>query len=288
MSTMTRSGAAPSRATRSSMTLTGIAPERSSRPICFVKASSPLTINPTSCAMSNPLLSLPAAASALRELCLVRRLAQLSSFGCGRRDRPSRASCRSRPASWPGASPLRRLPGCLGVSLGLLARPASPAARSRSSPSRRSISACSRARFARRAVCRASRLPAALALFASRARSASVGARRAAVVRRRRRRRGRSGRRRGVAGAGRALTTAACRRHRAQRGGGGRGRGVVGGRRRRRRRRAGVDGGATAAERRRRHRHHRLGLGSGGRNGSRSPRQVRRHAAASCSAESPA
>jgi len=56
VSTMTRSSAALSRASRSSMMLTGIAPERRSRPICVVKASSPLTINPTSCAMWFPLL----------------------------------------------------------------------------------------------------------------------------------------------------------------------------------------------------------------------------------------
>ena len=37
---------------RSSMTLTGIAPARSSRPMCFLNASSSVTMSPTSCAMA--------------------------------------------------------------------------------------------------------------------------------------------------------------------------------------------------------------------------------------------
>ncbi len=52
VSTMTRSGGAPSRIARSSSTLIGIAPARNSRPKCFLNASSSETISPTSCAMA--------------------------------------------------------------------------------------------------------------------------------------------------------------------------------------------------------------------------------------------
>src|SRR5258708_18196737 len=76
VSTMIKSGCAPSRIALASITLTGIEPARSSRPTCFRNASSSERMRPTSCAMGVALLL------ALRRESLVPRL---GLFRLGRR-----------------------------------------------------------------------------------------------------------------------------------------------------------------------------------------------------------